>query len=99
MFAAYHLVLFTDFVKSLERRFDIGWILLGLLGLNTVVNLSVLIAVAGVNLYRKLKLRYLKKKQAEIIKRRQAYMAALAIPTNKVQVFGPDEIRRTGLAN
>ena len=35
--------LFTDFVSDIDMRYNIGWIFLGVLGLNVVINFAVII--------------------------------------------------------
>ena len=37
--------LFTDFVANIDMRYNVGWIFLGVLGLNVGINFVVIIAI------------------------------------------------------
>lgn len=43
LIAAYPLLIFTDWVSSEERKFDVGWFLVALICFNIFVNISALV--------------------------------------------------------
>ena len=55
---SYHLFLFTDFVDSNQLSFLLGWILMGITGINILVNLSIILFMSAAGVFKKIKNAY-----------------------------------------
>ena len=60
LFGSYYLFLFTNWIADEERRYELGWNLIGLIGLNICFNCGLAGFIGFKSLLRKLKLKYLK---------------------------------------
>lgn len=67
LIASYHLLVFTEWVWDMERRFEAGWSLIALIVINVCFNFAVLAVFVIKDSIRKTKLKYLKKRQTKNI--------------------------------
>jgi hypothetical protein len=72
----YHFVLFTNLIEDEDMRVYAGYSLLAHLILLLAVNIGTIVYVNMVNLYGSLRLKYLKRKQANLILKRRLKAAA-----------------------
>ena len=63
LFGSYHLFFFTNWIADEERRYELGWSLIGLIGLNVCFNFGLAGFMGLKSVLRKLKLEYLKKQR------------------------------------
>ena len=74
LLACYPLLTFTEWVSDMDRRIEMGWFLLALIGLSlmTYITLSTFVGIS--NSYKKLRRRYLEKVMIQTIKERKEKM-------------------------
>ena len=74
LLACYPLLTFTEWVSDMDRRIEMGWFLLALIGLSLMTYITLLTFVGISNTYCKLRRRYLEKVMAVKIKERKEKM-------------------------
>lgn len=57
----YHLLCFTEWIHDINRRFELGWSLVGVIGINVFFNFTVMLTMVIKKAFRKIKLWKLKR--------------------------------------
>ena len=52
---SYHLFLFTDFTDSNSLNLDLGWMLIAITGINIIANLTIIMTMSAVGLFKTIK--------------------------------------------
>ena len=60
---SYHLYMFTHYISDEERRYELGWSLIGLIALNVLFNFTVAFYHGIKVFYKKMKIKYYKQKR------------------------------------
>ena len=81
--AVYPLLAFTEWVWDLDTRMDIGWSLVGLIGLNIISNILVVLTIFIHTCYRGIRLRCVRKR------RKKQALKALRERQEKMQIQMP----------
>lgn len=75
--ASYHLFCFTEFIWDQERRYELGWSLVGTIVLNVIFNFAILGWFICKTCCASLKTRYKKKRQVKrVLKHKQKVSVA-----------------------
>ena len=74
LLSCYALFTFTEWVPDMDRRIEMGWFLLALIGMSLLTYITIMTVVGISNTYKKLRRRYLEKVMVVKMKERQEKM-------------------------
>lgn len=67
LISSYHLFCFTEWIYDFERRFELGWSLIGVILFNVLVNVTILVFYVCNSIYKKLHRMKLERIKASIM--------------------------------